>query len=361
MQKKIIALAIAGLSGAAFAQSNVTLYGQVDTYLGNFNASGNGARGTTVLNSGGLGQSRLGFKGAEDLGNGLKAVFALEYGLTVDKSAGIGTDPAGADTTSNNARQQLLGLAGGFGTVAAGYLQTAAYDWSVKYSALGGTALDPHYYSARAAGSGAGTGINSYDRAPNAVAYISPNLNGLTLKANYAQLNEGAAANNGQRRGAYLLAADYDNGPLSAGLVYRQVNKANQADGLSGRYETAIGASYNLGAATLIAGAQSIGISNTTKRAAAYSFGAKAPVSAAGTVVAEFGRGIATGTGTAVNTFSLAYLHGLSKRTTAYAGYINQRGKNTAENSGLVSVGGATAADANGTINGVVLGLQHKF
>lgn len=354
MQKKIIALAIAGLSGAAFAQSNVTLYGQIDQYLGNFNASGNGARGTTGLNDGGLGPSRLGLKGSEDLGNGLKAVFQIENALRTDE---VGTTSNTATSAfGSTARQQLLGLAGSFGTVAAGYLQTAAYDWGIKYSTMGGTALDTLKYSAVVANAS----LHASDRVNNAVAYISPSMSGLTLKANYAFVNEGAAADNKSRRGAFLLAADYDNGPLSAGLVYRQVNK-DALTSTSGKYETAIGGSYNFGPASLQVAGQTVGISNTSKRATAYSIGTKVPVSAAGTVMAAFGRGNVTGTGTAVNTFALAYLHGLSKRTTVYAGYINQRGKNTAENSTLVSVGGATAADQNGTVNGVVLGLQHKF
>lgn len=89
MQKKIIALAVAGLmSGAAFAQaSNVQIYGRVNTGFENYSATGS-VTGTAadlkarnrVFDSG----SRLGFRGTEDLGGGLKAGFVIESGLNID-------------------------------------------------------------------------------------------------------------------------------------------------------------------------------------------------------------------------------------------------------------------------------------
>ena len=83
MQKKLIALAVAGLaSTAAFAQSNVTIYGIVDAGYVNSSvdraAGGNG--NFSGIQSGVWAGSRLGFRGEEGLGNGLKAVFTLEYG-----------------------------------------------------------------------------------------------------------------------------------------------------------------------------------------------------------------------------------------------------------------------------------------
>jgi predicted porin len=86
MQKKIIALAIAGLaSTAAFAQSNVTIYGVVDAayvYTGvnggnTLNTNESHSQDTSLIQSGQLDGSRIGLKGTEDLGNGLKAVFVL--------------------------------------------------------------------------------------------------------------------------------------------------------------------------------------------------------------------------------------------------------------------------------------------
>ena len=93
MQKKIIALAIAGLaSTAAFAQSNVTIYGRMD--LGAAYRTGDSGDaladlgGKYEIASGVASGSRIGFKGVEDLGNGLKAVFQTEFGIGIDQPAG---------------------------------------------------------------------------------------------------------------------------------------------------------------------------------------------------------------------------------------------------------------------------------
>ena len=101
MQKKIISMAIAGLvSSFAFAQSNVTIYGVMDagfssySYDKGYNSTtglkdGRDARSTGVY-SDGMTSSRLGFKGEENLGNGLKAIFQLETGVQLDSKDGDG-------------------------------------------------------------------------------------------------------------------------------------------------------------------------------------------------------------------------------------------------------------------------------
>ena len=103
MQKKVIALAIAALaSGAAFAQTNVTVYGVMDAYFGVNKADNTTGNQTQyVINANGLSSSRLGFKGEEDLGNGLKGVFTLELG-----SLGIDNATNGIGST----RQSYVGL-----------------------------------------------------------------------------------------------------------------------------------------------------------------------------------------------------------------------------------------------------------
>jgi hypothetical protein len=83
MQKKLIVLALAAVtSGAAFAQSNVSIYGTVD--MGYLYREGKG-RSSHALQSNSA-QSSIGFKGVEDLGNGLKALFDLEYRITPIKA-----------------------------------------------------------------------------------------------------------------------------------------------------------------------------------------------------------------------------------------------------------------------------------
>src|SRR5450830_704278 len=83
MKKSLIAIAVlAATSSAAFAQSNVTIYGILDA--GITSERGGAAGNVTKVTSGAASASRLGFKGTEDLGGGLSAVFKLEAGVKVD-------------------------------------------------------------------------------------------------------------------------------------------------------------------------------------------------------------------------------------------------------------------------------------
>ena len=218
MQKKLIALAIAAAaSSTAFAQTNVQIYGIADVgYVGidrdHFKFQNN-------INSGVLSTSRIGFKGAEDLGNGLKAIFTLEYGLTLDQNSGIGAGGA-------QGRQQFVGLTGGFGTVVAGRLQTAGLDYTVAGSALG---CSTTVGAVNQVGAGAFPLLNAASRANNAVAYISPSFGGVTVAVNHARLSESASQDDRADSSATLLAVNYDGGPLTAGLVYGRadVEKTN--------------------------------------------------------------------------------------------------------------------------------------
>ena len=90
MQKKIIALAIAGLvSGTAFAQSNVTIYGIADmSYVNYSDANADGVSSTHQINSGQWKTSRFGLKCSEDLGNDLSAIFQMEFAMNMDVNNG---------------------------------------------------------------------------------------------------------------------------------------------------------------------------------------------------------------------------------------------------------------------------------
>ena len=90
MKKSLVALAVLAASGAAMAQSSVTLFGVVDAGY----AVGNGSiSNKTQLRNSGYNSSRLGFRGVEDLGGGMKAGFHLEAGVNNDDGSGAGTSP----------------------------------------------------------------------------------------------------------------------------------------------------------------------------------------------------------------------------------------------------------------------------
>ena len=129
MKKSLIALAVLAASGAAMAQSSVTLFGIVDaTY-----AIGRGdTSNKNQLTNSGYNSSRLGFKGSDDIGGGLKGSFHLEAGLNNDNGAGAGTNnnnqaAAATDPVINGRNQGLtfnrrstVSLEGGFGEVRLG-------------------------------------------------------------------------------------------------------------------------------------------------------------------------------------------------------------------------------------------------
>jgi general bacterial porin, GBP family len=306
MQKKIIALAIAAaFSAPAFADT--TVYGIVDAAVANFSSSVANSKGHLTVISGGLSTSRVGVKTVEDLDNGMKVVAVLEDKLDVSEGA----------TTLVSPRQKILALAGGFGTVAAGYAQTTGYDWAVKFNPFAGSAVDAlaSVNSSFLIGS---TAVAA--RAPHALAYISPDLGGVTVAYNHSfdVANSGSSVN---KMTANLLSATYAAGPLAVGAVYAGAHQVNVASAGSDITDVALAASYDLGAAKLFGTYQTNKTNaDNAKTNNAMSFSAVAPVGP-GAIVASLA--VATIKGATdddkKDTLSLAYLQGLSKTTTAYA------------------------------------------
>ena len=368
MQKKIIALAIAGLaSSAAFAQTNVTIYGIVD--MGYVNASaqnvGTSKQKFAGIQSGNQAGSRVGFRGTEDLGNGLKALFTLEYGLAAD---------VGAASWTGTARQSFLGLTGNFGTVVAGRLQNPGYNFALKYDTFGASINSP----VGQLSDNAGLSISARDglgRLDNAAAYVSPNFSGLTLVAAYAfgeQVeNNPARGNDTNPQSVWALAAEYAVGDLNVGVVYHDLNDiggTNTAQAASDRSEYGVGASYDFKVAKLSAMYQRskddnvANVRNADDTIKLWQVGVGVPVGANGLVEVGYGRlkndrsGVRADQGAKV--WALTYEHSLSKRTTAYAGYNRlNNDSNTAYtnlNTGVLTSNGKTASQ-------FTVGMRHSF
>lgn len=359
MQKKIIALAVAAaFSAPAFA--DVSLYGVVDAAVAN--VSGSGQKSDILALSGGLSSSRFGVKAVEELDGGLKAVAVLEYGMDTEVNATVGTTGAGA----LNARQQMLAVAGGFGTVATGYLQTTGYDFAVKYDPTAGSAVSPLQNVTAGGGFLIGSAAAA-KRAQRAVAYISPSLSGLTLAANYTTSLDNALGNlglpssatAGLKTTAYLLSATYDNGPMSVGGVY--ASASNDSAGAASVSEFSLGGSYDLGVAKLFGTYQSGKASTATSSDKAYSFGAVAPVGP-GAVAASYAANKVATANSNGSGFTVAYLQGLSKTTTAYVALSSMSNGSATR---AYSVAGNALSNGNLTLGGssnmLALGLNKKF
>ena len=362
MKKSLIALAVLGaFSAPAFADT--TLYGILDAAL--VHASNTGQASATTVVSGGLSTSRLGVKGSEDA-DGMKIVYQYEVKLdTQDSATGLGSTP----------RQKLLGVAGDFGTVATGYLQTAGYDFENKYDPTAGSSVSPIQNMTNGnAQFLLGTSATA-TRAQRALAYISPNMSGLTIAVNYSTAlavlgNLTNAAGVNTNNSATLVAANYDAGPLSVGGVYASVSSPAAAAAV-GSYadekEYALGASYDAGVAKVFGtyqathndGAGTIG--NTDK---IYSLSGVIPAGP-GAVALSYAKA-KIGTDTTGNSdgssYTGAYLYSLSKTATVYAAYshaTNGSGTNafSVDNSALK--GGTASFGASSNL--LALGLKKAF
>lgn len=206
----------------AHAQSNVVVYGIMDACV----AVSNGTEGPrTQINSGCAFGSRLGFRGQEDLGGGLKADFTLESGISLDSGAlGQGGRLFG--------RKALVGLSGSLGQLHVGR------DYSPVFYLI--RPVDPFKLGMGTASSMVSTGARSdgSGRNDNAIVYTSPRMRGFTLKAQYA-LGESATESHGRAARGALLS--YTDGKLLAGAGFS--SNVNALDTGNDRAAT-VGASY---------------------------------------------------------------------------------------------------------------------
>jgi len=232
MQKKLIALAVAGLaSTAAFAQTNVTIYGIIDYgYAYRFDDRGidsatnavslNGPSSSSRVDSGQQSGNRLGFKGTEDLGNGLKAVFLAEMGFAAD----TGESTQGGLTFG---RQVYAGLSGKFGTAVGGRLYTPFYTMMLQYDpfANGTMGAYSNVWTPSALTSGGAGGLMNPIRVDNAVAYISPSFGGFTVTGAFSNNASGAdsTSNNARNSTVYAIAGNYAGGAFTAGANYHYI------------------------------------------------------------------------------------------------------------------------------------------
>lgn len=329
MQKKIIALAVAAAFSAPAFAADVNMYGIVDAAV--INQSVTGLKNSMFAISGGLSTSRIGVVATEGLDNGMTAIGKIEYKL----------DTASSDGTLT-ARQEMLAVAGGFGTVAAGYLQTTGYDWQVKFDPLAGSAVSPlqDVNSGYLIGTTAGAA-----RAPHALAYISPDMNGVTVAVNYttnltdALVQPASGATTGHKTTATLLSATFVQGPLSVGAVY--AGTANDNTGFAKTTDLAFAGSYDLGVAKLMGTFQTNKTDGGAGTNNAISFSAVAPVGP-GAVVASFAKNSIAGAGSNDDTaVTGAYVYNLSKNTTAYGALnmIKAKAAGVATDTTILAVG----------------------
>lgn len=324
--------AFAAAACAASAQSSVTLYGIVDAAVER--ASNGAALSASRLVSGQGSASRLGFRGAEDLGGGLRAIFNLEAAFNADNGSGAA---AGGGLMFN--RQSWVGLAGSWGQV------TFGRQFRPEARAVFG--MDP--FDAGSVASPPNTYANTVFRSDNAIVYETPRIAGFVGRVMYA-FGERAAGVSGALDdvGASL---QYYNGPLYLAYGYDSLRNAAATDR---RNWHSVGGSYDFGPAKLYAAyrIREEGAANLDE--ANGWIGVGVPIGAL-TLQATVGR---ANDKTALNRDAKGYSVGveylLSKRTDLYMRYAKLRNRN-----------GATFGLDNG-VNGpspssIVAGIRHRF
>ena len=345
MQKKLIALAVAGLvSAPAFAQSNVTIYGLVDmgfSYRGDNFVDGVGSQ--TRIDSGIANGSRLGFRGTEDLGNGLKAGFVLEQGLFADRGVS-------AQDGRTFGRQSYVSLGGGFGEVRVGRQYTPQNMIHGAYDPFGDGTVGKvsNVYAQTANG-----------RLDNSVAYISPSFSGLNVLVAYSTQAEGQenVDNDGDLQ-VWAISPMYSNGPLSLAANYHKVDEK------SGTYENKVwdlAAAYDFGVAKVSAmyGNSEWDEVGGSEEADYWSVGLTVPVGAAGKVLASYTSAKYDDSvdSAKANQWALGYTHNLSKRTDVYAVYADIDNKDDV----LIATSGDATNGGDGYQKGFNVGVRHRF
>lgn len=236
MKKSLLALAIAGaFSGAAFAQSSVTLFGIADTGFGYFKGDGNG--NVKVLQNSALNSSRIGVRGTEDLGGGLKANFWYEGSVATDNGSGAGTNTNNQTTGGNSGaagsqgitfnRRMFVGLSGGFGEVRLGRNYTPLFMQITSNDPFGtnGSGDTKIYATTGMTGSAS---VTTQVRASNQIEYLTPaGIGGAYVHAAYAlgenPSNAGASSKDGTN---YGFRAGWAGGPVDVSIAYNNTKYA---------------------------------------------------------------------------------------------------------------------------------------
>lgn len=358
MKKSLISIAILGaMSNVAMAQSNVVMYGIVDAGL--TSERGGAAGNVTKVQSGVASASRIGFKGTEDLGSGLSAIFKLEAGVRIDD----GSLDNGNNKLFN--REAYVGLS----SKEAGTL-TIGRQYTPYYETLRDVA-DPF-----AAGY-AGTAKNLFPvagnmtRNDNAVVYKTPSLYGFSAAGSYS-LGETAGDSSAQRQlGASI---GYGNGPLNVSVAYNNRNNdtgTNKNNSIG--HNTLVAANYDFQVVKVFAaygedkGQNSAPLNNINN-----SFGyTVAPIGSEDSTDALVGLTAPVGNGTVMASYirkndkearnadasqwGVGYSYNLSKRTSTYVAFAKIKNKNGAG----YTVGNNTEAGTGDKAFNI--GMKHSF
>jgi predicted porin len=349
-----ISAAIVGVlatAGAAHAQSSVTLYGDVDTFLTNIHPDGKPS--VTRMDSSSLYASRWGIKGSEDLGGGYRTTFTLESGINSN-------DGTQADSNRLFNRQSWVGLASDrYGEVRFGRQNTPEFLMSGRFDAF--------YAATQASGwNNMGTATVRID---NAIGYFSPTIAGFKFSGLYARgaVSGGAILDQVESNQNFHIALEYEHGPVYLGVNHEEVR--NQTLPYTFK-RTSGGGTYTLDkhwqfffAANDDKTSDDSVHTNLMSASLAYSLDPASRFALGYTYMVDHVSG--TGHGNA-SQIGFMYSYALSKTTTIYSTYSRLSQRDTRGN---LALSGAAVVEPSahitsvpgGTIDGVQLGIVHFF
>jgi predicted porin len=362
MKKQLIAAAVAAAVAAPVFAQNVTLYGRLDAGYRDTEVKPSNSNNKTTTS--GIGYSafttsRLGITGTEDLGGGLKASFTVEGNI----AAAPGTTGSNNATAFNFGRHQFMTLSGGFGTLLVGKTDSMVKSVFDAFDAGYSNNLTGAFDSLAG-----GTGIVG-NRRDTTIRYTAPAFSGVNLSVgllNSTVKVDGQDSKTEDNNG-YELGLRYAAGPLALAAAYRDATSKNPSaaavaatcvvtvpGGAGGTYTvtpagcntgtaavnradtdvktTALGASYNLGAAIVYGQyfdqTDKNKISGAKTDLDAFAIGVRVPMGAS-TLFASYtdGESKAGAVKTDLKGFQAGIKYDLSKRTYGYVAYGDREEK----------------------------------
>jgi predicted porin len=382
MKKSLLALAaLSAFAGAASAQSSVTLFGIVDVNARSVtntvaaptatNPGATASRRVSSLSTDGIASSRLGFRGVEDIGGGMRAGFWLEGALSPDNGNAAG---------QTWQRRSTVSLIGGFGEIRLGRDYTPDF-WNH-------TLYDPFGTN------GVGNSTNTFFafntattvvRANNTIGYLLPNLGGV-----FGQVQVSAAeGENGQKSAGFRIG--YGGGPVNVALSWGRAEVNNTGFPTAEWTRINLGGSFRIGSFMTLMAQYNRGEGDSNRNPAQpgfpagtadnnvelnhYLIGAVVPFGAS-TIKFSYVRadtkddrnnGVANLSNRDASQIAFGYQYDLSKRTALYANAArisNKNGTTARPIGGTFSVpkGGTLADPATGKAStGVEFGVRHSF
>ncbi len=359
MNKKLIALGMTALAGMAHAQTNVTLYGTVDTGL----VKETGSDWRMDENAANV----LGVRGTEELGSGMKATFQLErqfqlydgtnkdtYSLDDSISKALGSRGTVDWTGAAN-----VGLEGAWGWIRLGRVN----EMSVEYY----TEIDPFLQGST------GAALSTYnllrsEQLSNTIRYDSPEWSGFSFGLTYTlgaddRNKAGVVTDNDVLNEGFAGSLRYDSGPL-----FLTANYNRQADS-DKSYVWNLGGAYRVGDVRISLGYQNSHLKNLSA-ITDLDLGLATPINqkewlvgfqyaiGAGTLNASYNRASVDRTENDgdVNKYALGYTYDLSKRTQLY-GVVSYTDSDNDDVGSLYNSNGA----ARDSVTGVQVGVTHSF